>query len=214
MRANAAWCDTVCRVHRLAPVADGRLWSSPHRTPPLYPDAITLDPTVNEVDVLTRIADGPGASVKDSFATLDLADQGYTVLFDATWIAHPPDATPREVAGFEVVREKFPFAAWRRAWGGPDDVLPNGLRRAPGVTILGRADSASYTDGAILHRTTIANVEVVSLSNAFGALADVAAAAIARHPNSWIVGYEHGEDLDALLGVGFEAIGPLRVWAR
>lgn len=204
----------MCRVHRLAPVADGRLWSSPHRTPPLYPDAITLDPGVHEIDVLTRITDGPGASVKDSFATLDLADQGYSVLFDATWIARPPGASAPDSGGFDVVREKFPFAAWRRAWGGPEDVLLNGLRRAPGVTILGRADHSGYTDGAILHRTTIANVEVVSVSNAFGNVADVAAAAIARHPESWIVGYERGEDLDVMLGVGFDAIGPLRVWAR
>ncbi len=136
------------------------------------------------------------------------------MLFDATWIARPPGTPAPNPGGFEVVREKFPFAAWRRAWGGPEDVLLNGLRRAPGVTILGRADSAQFTDGAILHRTTIADVEVVSVSNAYGNVADVAAASIARHPEAWIVGYERGADLDVMLGVGFDAIGPLRVWAR
>lgn len=214
VRANAAWCDVVCRIHRLAPTADLRLWYSTHRTPPLYPDAITLDPTVDEVEALTRIADGSGASIKDSFASLELTGQGYDVLLDATWIAHGPGEPPDAPEGFDVVKEKFPFAAWRRAWGGPDDVLLPGLRRAAGVTIIGRAGPTGYTDGAILHRTTIAGIEVVSLSNGFGALADVAAAAIARHPHAWIVGYEHGEDLDTHLDLGFAAVGPLRVWIR
>src|SRR5262245_55209545 len=90
VRENAAWCDLVCRLHRFTPQGDARLWWSARRTPDLVPDAVTLVPDLSVLDVLGRITASPGASVKDSFAALDLADQDWTVLFDATWIARPP----------------------------------------------------------------------------------------------------------------------------
>jgi hypothetical protein len=216
VRENAAWCDLVCRLQRFAPEGDGRLWWSARRTPDLVPDAVTLVPDLSELDVLGRISDSAGASVKDSFATLDLTDQGWSVLFDATWVARPPGtgAGGDAVSSFAVVRERFPFAAWCRAWGGPEGALPTGLRRAAGVTVLGRADGTAFTDGAIVHRTEIGGTAVAGLWNAFGAWADVADAASHRHPEAWIVGYERGEALDAALAAGFSAVGPLRVWHR
>jgi hypothetical protein len=216
VRENAAWCDLVCRLHRFTPEGDGRLWWSARRTPDLCPDAVTLVPDVSVLDVLGRITDSSGASVKDSFATLDLTDQGWTVLFDATWVARGPGTgTDGEVAStFAVVRERFPFAAWCRAWGGPEGALPTGLRRASGVTVLGREGDAGFADGAIVHRTEIGGTAVAGLSNVFGAWGEVADAASHRHPEAWIVGYERGAGLDAALAAGFTAVGPLRVWSR
>ena len=195
---------------------DARLWWSARRSPDLVPDAVTLVPDLPVLDVLGRITDAPGASVADSFATLDLTDQGWTVRFDATWVARPPGAgADGEVAStFVVVREKLPFAAWCRAWGGPVGVLPTGLRRAPGVTVLGREGGAAFADGAILHRTQIGGTNVAGMWNAFGTWADVAAAASHRHPEAWIVGYERGPDLDTAHAAGFTAVGPFRVWHR
>lgn len=214
VRENATWCDLVCRLHRFTPEGDARLWWSARRTPDLFPDAVTLVPDLPVLDVLGPIADSPGASVKDSFATLDLTDQGWTVLFEATWIARPPGvgADAEVAATFGVIREKLLFAAWCRAWGGGESVLPAGLRRAPGVTVLGR--DGDPPTGAILHRTEIGGMPVVGLWNGFGDLAAVAAAASNRHPDAWIVGYERGADLDALLAAGFAGVGPLRVWHR
>lgn len=216
VRENAAWCDLVCRLHRFTPEGDARMWWSTRRTPDLIPDAVTLVPDLPVLDVLGRITDSPGASVKDSFATLDLADQGWTVLFDATWVARRPGAgADGEIASrFVVVRERFPFTAWCRAWGGPEGALPTGLRRAPGVTVLGRENDAGFADGAILHRTRIGGTSVAGLWNTFGAWADVAAAASHHHPDAWIVGYERGPDLDAALAAGFTAVGTLRVWQQ
>ena len=216
VREHAAWCDLVCRLHRFAPEGDARLWWSARRSPDLVPDAATLVPDLPVLDVLGRIADSPGASVMDSFATLDLTDQGWIAGDDATWIARPPgaDADGAGASTFAVVRERFAFAAWCRAWGGAAGVLPAGLRRASGVTVLGREGDAGFADGAILHRTRIGGTTVVGLWNAFGAWAEVAAAAGHRHPEAWIVGYEHGARLDAALGAGFTAVGPLRVWHR
>ena len=216
VRENAAWCDLVCRLHRFTPEGDGRLWWSARRTPDLVPDAITLAPDVSVLDVLGRVNNSVGASVKDSFATLDLTDQGWTVLFDATWVARPPGTGgDDEVAStFAIVRERFPFAAWCRAWGASAGVLPTGLRRAPGVTVLGREGDAGFTDGAIVHRTEIGGTAVAGLWNVFGAWADIADAVSDRHPEAWIVGYERGAALDVALAAGFTAIGPLRVWNR
>jgi hypothetical protein len=217
VRENATWCDLVCRLHRFTPEGDARLWWSARRTPDLFPDAVTLVPDLPVLDVLGRITDSPGASVKDSFATLDLTDQGWTVLFDASWIGRAPGvgADPGVAATFPVIREKLLFAAWLRAWGGPEGVLPTGLRRAPGVTVLGRdADGSGPASGGILHRTEIGGTPVVGLWNAFGTWAEVAAAASTRHPDAWIVGYERGAELDAARAAGFQLLGPLRVWHR
>jgi hypothetical protein len=216
VREYAAWCDLVCRLHRFAPAGDARLWWSSRRTPDLVPDAVTLVPDVFVLDVLGRVTDSPGASIADSFATLDLADQGFTVLEDATWVARPPGTGADEdvASTFAVVREKFPFAAWCRAWGGPEGVLPTGLRRASGVTVLGRDGAGGSVDGGIVHRTEIGGAAVAGLWHAFGAWADVAAAASHRHPDAWIVTCERGAGLDAALAAGFTAIGPRRVWQR
>jgi len=215
VRESAAWCDLVCRLHRFTQEGDARLWWSARRTPDLFPDAITLVPDLSVLDVLGRITDSPGASVKDSFATLDLTDQGWTVLLDATWIARPPRTGAEEVAStFAIVRERFSFAALCRAWSGPAGVLPTGLRCVRGVTVFGREGDAGFTDGAIVHSTEVGGTAVAGLWNTFGAWADLADAASHRHPEAWIVGYERGAGLDAALAAGFTAVGPLCVWHR
>jgi hypothetical protein len=216
VRENATWCDLVCRSQRLRPDADARMWWSDRRTPSLYPDAVTLDPTVSEFDVLGRIHDASGASVKDSFAALDLAPDGYRVLFDAAWFARPPGPAPAGVDdAFERIADKFTFGAWRHAWGGPDDVLLPGLLRTSTVTIFGaRTPDERYDRGGILNRTSIGGTPVVGLSNTFGSVVDVARAAAARAPDAWIVGYDDAGVVETLERDGFASCGPLRVWAR
>jgi TDG/mug DNA glycosylase family protein len=80
---NAKWCSTQGGVR-------GRLtdayWYAPRRTNEFYPDAVTLHPVVDVDEMLTRIDVSAGASVKDSFATLDLRPHGFEVLFEATWV--------------------------------------------------------------------------------------------------------------------------------
>ncbi|MBM3658270.1 MAG: hypothetical protein FJW95_02045 [Actinobacteria bacterium] len=216
VREFATWCDLVCRLHRFAPTGDAQLWWSARRTPDLVPDAVTLTPDLPVLDVLGRIHDAPGASVIDSFAALDLADQGWTVAAAERWIARPPaeGADPDRTAGFTVVRERFVFTTWARAWGGPEGALPVGLRRASGVAVLGRGRDGAFVDGGIVHRTAIGGAPVAGLWHAFGAWADVAAAAAARHPDAWLVSTASGSGVDTALGAGFADVGPVRVWHR
>ena len=216
VRENATWCDLVCRLSRLAPVADADVWSTPRRPPTRYPDAVTLTATAQAFEVLSRIDDSPGASVKDSFSSLDLGPNGYSVLFDATWIARPPPQGPpaSATAGLEKVADKFTLAAWRRATAAPEGALPNGLLRAAGVTILGGATGDGFDVGAILHRTRIGGSDVVGLSNAFGSIGAIADEAAVRFPDAWIVGYEDAASLTDAIAHGFMPVGQLRVWSR
>ncbi|MGW8564729.1 hypothetical protein [Isoptericola sp. NPDC055881] len=116
-RNNAAWCATVCETHAIHGRTDRHAWASPVRTPALYPDAVTLAPGADAAALLARIdTRSPGASVKDSFADLDLSGprpgagagaggsngdrvgdrhgDAFQVLFEASWI-HRPSAPAR-----------------------------------------------------------------------------------------------------------------------
>ena len=64
-----------------------------------HPDAVRLSPEAEAAAVLKCVEDGPGCSVKDSFAVLDLVPSGFHVVFEATWIRGPalpePGRRPR-----------------------------------------------------------------------------------------------------------------------
>ncbi|MBT2481087.1 hypothetical protein J7E94_23300 [Streptomyces sp. ISL-94] len=222
-RNNAAWCDAVCRAHGLPTDLGEELWTSARRTPPFYPDAVTLDEAVGAPQLLRGIdTDSPGCSVKDSFAGLDLAGAGFEVLFDARWIHRPAGAAPAGHTSrldWSAVTTAEELEAWEAAWDGEES---GGLFRPALLTerfafLAGRADGRIVA-GAVAN----ADAGVVGLSNLFahdagdtdaawtGALAAIAA----RWPDLDVVGYETGDALYTALRHGFSAIGPLRIWLR
>jgi hypothetical protein len=86
------------------------------RTPPYYPDAVTLDRSAVGERILERVDTSPGCSVKDSFASLDLSSAGFRVLFEAEWIQRTPG---RPTLGgtalrWSRVREDAALIAWER----------------------------------------------------------------------------------------------------
>ncbi|GAB3708465.1 hypothetical protein GCM10027598_12880 [Amycolatopsis oliviviridis] len=183
-RVNARWCDTVCRTGTFT----ARVWKSQRRTPPLYPDAVTLTPDATVEDVLDGIDLSPGCAVKDSFACLDLAPAGFQLLFEATWITRTA-RMPLE-PGWSRVDDRFgdpSVAVWS---DGVSGVTANRDGDFAGLSNL-------YTQGA--------------LDDAWrGATSAVAAS----FPGLPITGYERGEDLDAALRNGYTTLGPLRVWLK
>ncbi|MFJ6755629.1 hypothetical protein ACIQNK_11485 [Streptomyces sp. NPDC091273] len=226
---NAVWCDAVCAAHGLSPQYEGEhLWLSTSRTPPLYPDAVTLDAGVPAQSVLQWIdTDSPGCSVKDSFACLDLAGDGFEVLFEAQWMHRPAGAPVPGAASsgleWSEVTGAGELAAWEAAWDGEERTglfRPSLLRE--GIAFL--AGRAAGDAGGRIVAGAVASTGggVVGLSNLFardGASADAAwagslAAVAARWPDLDVVGYEGGADLDGAVRSGFTAIGPLRVWLR
>ena len=91
---NAEWCHTFSRTHCTVGHFEKALWSSPVRTPPYYPDAVTLLPAATVEKVLSSIDTGEGCSVKDSLAHLDLGTAGFEPLFRAEWLAREPAVGP------------------------------------------------------------------------------------------------------------------------
>ena len=97
-RNNAEWCHTFSRTHGTTGCFRAAYWSSPARTPPYYPDAITLRPEVTIRELLSNVERGEGCSVKDSFACLELGTVGFQPLFRADWLVREPaGAAPRSL---------------------------------------------------------------------------------------------------------------------
>ncbi|MGO9603989.1 MAG: hypothetical protein ACLQAT_11410 [Candidatus Binataceae bacterium] len=231
-RNNAEWCDAVCRAHGNPGEFYEGMWLSRHRVPRFYPNAGTLtEPSQRQLDLVDELIAAhllPGWALKDSFCMLDLVSRGFRELFTAQWIYLPAsgvkDVAPAgEAARWEVVRSDRALAesetAWSRAGGGDGTedriFLPSLLKREDVVIIAGYRDDRVIA-GAIANRSD----GVVGWSNFFApqpAMFDCGAAslaAIARvFPRLPIVGYEHGDDLRNAHALGFESIGPLRIWS-
>lgn len=221
-RNNATWCARVCRSHGLVTTVTEGAWTSASRTPPYYPDAVTLTPELSVPEILAAIDPSPGCSIKDSFASLDLTDHGFHVLFDAEWIVRPPIVEMPVAAGtrWEVVRDEALFRRWERAWrgdDGPPGVLRADLMTDASIAVLAARRGHAVDGGAILNDAA----GVVGISNVFSRTsaappdwAGCLALATTLHPTAPLVGYESGELLDVALRHGFESAGPLRVWLR
>ncbi|MEV6553478.1 hypothetical protein AB0M57_32985 [Streptomyces sp. NPDC051597] len=217
-RNNAEWCEALCRAHGLTGARDAHAWTSARRTPPLYPDAVTLGPGAGSRGIVERIDASPGASVKDSFAALDLTGEGFAVLFDAQWIHRP---APEPGAGeWERVRTEEELARWERAWsdGDSDGLFPPALLAEDAHAFLAARDAAGRIVAGAVASTS---ASVVGVSNLFAADGDLDAAwagclgTLARHrPGLDVVGYESDDDLAAAVRAGFTPVGGLRVWLR
>jgi hypothetical protein len=218
---NAEWCDLVCGTHGAQTRFDEDAWTSRTRTPPGYPDAVTLVPDLSVPDLLTRIDTSVGCSIKDSFTSLDMTAYRFRVLFDAQWIVHRATAVPPspDDARWEVVHDGAGLAAWERACGndGPPGVFRSELLDHDPVTVLAARASGGVVAGAVLNR----NSRVIGISNFFtrdsaGAASWSGCLALAAtlFPGSTFVGYESGQRLVAAQAYGFDTVGPLRVWIQ
>ena len=204
VRNNVEWCDAMCRAHGIAGEADDDAWIWPVRTPPYYPDAVTLRPSGSAAAVLARIDAGPGCSIKDSFATLHLP--GFEVIVEGSWL-YRPSGPARGAEWSAVTASELP--EWERAWGEPRGLFVPAL--LANAQFVAARSGGRIVAGAILNRSD----DVVGISNVFGGdWAGAAATAARLYPGMPLVGYAAGDDLAAASRQGFEVVGPLRVWMR
>ncbi len=216
-RNNADWCDLVCRSHHLATASDDRRWVALRRSPPMYPDAVTLVEHLPADEVLAGIDTSAGCSVKDSFGSLDLAPDGFRILFDAEWIHRPPsDQRGGSSLTWTPVRTADDLHTWATAHGGAGTFRPV-LLEDPAVLVLTARDGDALVGGAVGNRSA----DAVGVSNLFCTTGDedrIWAGAVdaisARFPGLPLVGYETGADLAAAHRAGFRSTGPLRVWCK
>lgn len=222
-RNNAEWCATMSRSHGIVGEFGAQSWAAPARTPLHFPDAVTLVPHAGEVELVARIdTAASGASVKDSFADLDLVEAGFRMLFEAQWIHRPASApTPSSDLGWTVVGTPDRLRAWALAWDDGDgnaDLFRPALLDDPATCVLaGEAVDGRLVAGAVASRSD----RVVGISNVFAldggsdtAWPAVLDAATELFPGLPVVGYQQGDDLAAAVRHGFEPIGPLRVWLQ
>jgi hypothetical protein len=182
---------------------------------------VTLVPHADPVSLVARIdTTAPGASVKDSFADLDLTGSGFQVLFEAQWIYRPASApTTTPALAWDMANDPDTLHAWALAWDdgdGNSDLFRPELLHDPATFVLaGRSAGGRVVAGAVANRSD----QVIGISNVFALDGGADAAwpgalqAVYRlFPDLAVVGYEHGEDLATAVRHGFEPIGPLRVW--
>jgi hypothetical protein len=236
-RNNAGWCDTVCRAHgKPGEFLDG-IWINRRETPPFYPNAVTLSAARGSAAQLERIRDLvqmglPGHwAVKDSFSALDLGPLGFETLFEAAWL-YRSASLPRPEGGdiaevhWARVSRASELAQWETAWRGAPvteghteqaSVFLPSLLTDRSVVLIAAYKDQRIVAGAIANRTG----DVIGLSNLFVPERDpepfragCVAAVIEAFPALPIVGYETGQELAAARTLGFEELGPLRVWLK
>lgn len=233
---NARWCDAVCSAHGIPGVFLGSHWLNRFNVPRFYPNAVMLAPTqpADEqrpcIDEQVARAIPATAAVKDSFLALNLAPFGFHIAFHATWIARAPTLPKPDGAETGIVwvavQNAAELAHWEAAWSGvsghdpalrsPRIFLPSLLAHA-GVAFFAAYRGRQIVAGAIANSTS----GVVGLSNVFvpndgvqSLLAGGVGAVMDVFPRLPLVGYERGSDLVAARALGFEELGPLRVWTR
>jgi len=229
---NAMWCDAVCRAHDRPGEFHDALWLTRQGTPRFYPDVVTTAGAEAAPAQLKAIADLIGSTrrrewfVKDSFHCLHLNSLGFEPLFDAEWIAMSgvrPDVRRYQPSDRStIVTDEAGLSAWERSWVGehanaaatpPPRVFMPRLLADDGVVFISTQGEDGSAGGGILNR----GAGVVGLSNLFGSHMDrvwqsLIAMAAKVFPGLPLVGYEHGDDLAAAKSVGFETIGPVRIW--
>jgi hypothetical protein len=227
---NARWCDAVCRAHGRAGefVESGGVWINRQVVPRFYPNAVTISPDAStaSIDELLCIGTLGQFAVKDSFCPLDLSSRGFRILFEEQWI-YRPAAQPKPIVEITDVRwakidNAISLAAWESAWSGASEEKQKRIFLPPilddgDVAFLAAYRGERIVAGGIANRTG----EVVGMSNVFFPEANSSeftagcvAAIVDAFPGLPIVGYEGGPALAAARHIGFEAVGPLRVWSR
>lgn len=220
-RNNAEWCDAFCRTHDLWGRFRFDSWLSPVRTPPYYPDAVTLLPKVAIEQILFNIDASEGCSLKDSFARLDLTAAGFQPLIAAEWLVREPaEARAASHSEWSALTKQHELEEWEAAWA--DVPRASALFRPALLTertirVLAGYEGDRIVAGAVANRSTA----VIGLSNVFQRSGDFesawvagAAAATALWGDMPIVGYDSGASLDGAHEAGFQTIGDLIVWLR
>ncbi|MEP6065916.1 MAG: hypothetical protein ABJ246_08775 [Paracoccaceae bacterium] len=220
-RNNADWYEIVFSAHGLKYQRQEHAFVAHDLPPPYYSKLTVLSPNqaeaiTKELIKLAKQFDGV-LGLKDSFCQLDLTDNGFETLFEATWIwrsaraSHMPD-------DWEIVRHPNDLAHWEDSWksnGSPEQLrmFPASLLNRDEVFFLGRRRNGRFDSGCIANRSSdcvgLFNVFAEQPSqHSFSQAADAVSAICGELP---IVGYESGDELSFAELSSFDLVGPLRI---
>jgi hypothetical protein len=214
--ASRRWYDLVFAAHGVRCSQDDELWWATDQPPPWHSAVKSLRPGVHRDRVLAAMERHPRGSVADSFGSLQLAQDGFELLFDATWLHHGGAVEVSWPDGWSIVSDADVLGAWCEAHD--PGVLSPAVFADGRIHVLAYGDEVGPTAGAILHDAGTA----VGLSNLWavgdavdaGLVAGALACIEARCGGRPVTTYAYGAALEAMLAAGFTAIGPHRVWAR
>jgi hypothetical protein len=218
VETSRRWYDAVCAVHEVPVWCDDHLWVALAAMPAYHSTVKTLSPGVGRDAVLAAMERHPaGGGVADSFGTLDLAPDGYALLFDATWLHHEGFSDAVWPEGWSIVRDAALLAAWAGAHDYLEVLVPAVLDHGD-FRILARLADGVPVAGAVIHDAG----PVVGLSNVWSSVrpvtssdhADLLACAAVLQSGRPVTAYAWGDELDAMLDAGYQPLGPQRVWAR
>lgn len=227
IRNNALWCDAVCRGHDSPGEFSSTLWFHRSGTPPFYPDVVTLTdvetaPEQEETIAALVRADDRTWAVKDSYAALDLQPLGFEILFEAEWIGIRPRPPATDPLSWQRIGDDAGLQDWEGEWAktnptGTPRIFAERLLQDADIAFLLARESGRPLGGGILNR----DAGVVGLSNIFAGEREqdairrgLLSQAAEIFPQLPVVGYDHGDALEAALALGFESLGLLRVWVR
>ncbi len=222
-RNNADLYEAVFRSRGLEYVRTPAAFIAGGPPPPYYSHLTILSEGYPEEvkEYLRQLSSRFGGAIgyKDSFSELDLRDQGFDLLFEASWI-YRPEGPAREQVGWERVTDARSLEQWEDAWkaaGSPTEerMFCASLLQAAEITILGkRTDAGSYAAGCI------ANVSesCIGMSNLFSLIdcdlvGDATGAVASVRPDLPIVGYASGGLLASACQAGYRTTGDLRIFA-
>lgn len=216
-RNNAHLYERVCGAHECITVVKDSHLLCLSQPPRFYGQAVTLLPGVGEVIAL-EVTGG----FKDSFHDIEPDKERYELLFEASWIHSMADAPGELALEWKQVQNPEGLDEWESGWAYGDDEADDHPRQFP-HSLLDCSDlsfHSAWKNGELVGGVIFNGSEsVVGCSNLWakgGSLEavwqDLPSYAGRVFPRIDLVGYERGEDLNFALKVGFEVIGPLRVW--
>ncbi len=218
---NADLYEAVFAAHGLRYERHPYAFVGQDRPPPYYSNLTVLsanhrDEIVSELRQLAHRFDG-AVGLKDSFCRLDLRDNGFEVLFEASWI-YKAAAAGSVPDGWWRIDNPHDLEQWEDAWkrwGSPTRVrmFNEAMLRNPAIWFFGKAKSGTFEAGCIANRSAacIGISNVYSSSSADGAFVEATAAVAAIDKDLPVVGYEAGDALDYAKRAGFETVGDLRI---
>lgn len=228
---NLAWYRAVMDAHGIVHATETDCWYAMQRVPRYYSNLVTRTPNGVPAQVarIRVLADRPPAqtwSVADDFAQLDgqaMGAMGLVPLLEAVWMG-----TTRSSAGpnetdleFEPLRDAGELADWETRWQrwSPTDgarVFPTALLHTPGVACWTARRHDVAVGGAITHTDDhalgLSNVFIEDAAASGAHLRDAARLALRVADGRPVVGYGSSKELGDLCALGFESIGPKRVW--
>ncbi len=218
VESSLRWYEDIFAAHGIPTAVQDGLWSALGPPPRWHSAAKTLEPTDLRAAALRAVEAFEHCGIADSFGVLDFSDAGFSLLFEATWVHHPPLGrnTAALPAGWSVIGVEAEFEAWNQEHDTLDVLVPSLLSHSR-FRFLGENAGGTLLGGAVLHDT---GGGTVGLSNQWAIEGrsldpgELLACADVLHPGRAVVGYERAAGLEDLLDAGFSALGPHHVWAR